>query len=75
MRLGMNFGHRRNARAQHRHGVMRGEQFSGQTDVGKIPADGRCALVSDKAVPTQCIDGPLPRPHVSVCQLLTPPKM
>jgi hypothetical protein len=52
MGLGMNFGHRRNARAQHRHGIMRREQFSGQTDVGKVPANGRCALVSDKAVPT-----------------------
>jgi hypothetical protein len=34
MRLGMNFGHGRNAGAQHRHGIMRCEQLSGQTDVG-----------------------------------------
>ena len=51
MGFSINFRYRRNTGAQHGYRIMRRKQLSGQTNIGKVAADRRCALISHKAVP------------------------
>ena len=51
MGLGINFRYRRNTGAQHGHRIMWRKKLSGQTDIGKVATDRRCALISHKAMP------------------------
>lgn len=70
MRLGMDFGNGRDARAQHRHRIMRREQFSGELDIRQIAPDRRRALVAFDAMPAEAIGRALFR--WLICQLVAP---